>query len=338
VSAGRRVFARPYLFELIVVANVVVLTIVAHLHSLQFLGMLPQVFASVTLPLVSCVAAGVAIRGVVAGHRGTWPRYRAMVTSAGWLTDTARMIVGEVLLTLAYGWIKLVVPVFHPRLFDEELWAIDRAICFGFSPNVFVLTLFSNSGFLRFIDWAYANIFMLTILIAFGYFLSAPSRRLRLAFMNSNVVLWFAGVYLYVLVPSLGPAYRFPDVWFEYAGQLKTTQSLQAMLMRNYTNMLATTRGIDKPVSILYGIAAFPSMHVAWQALVALWMRREWIYGEVLFAIFLFVIFIGSMITGWHYLIDSLAGIALAICTYYAVAKPMRLSRWRTLRRKLSIE
>jgi PAP2 superfamily len=176
----------------------------------------------------------------------------------------------------------------------------------------------------------------MTVMIAFGYFLSAPSRRLRVAFMNSNVVLWIVGVYLYLLVPSVGPAYRFPEVWLEYAGQLKTTQSLQAALMRNYTNMLAVGRGINKPVMIIYGIAAFPSLHVAWQALVALWMRREWIYGEVLFAIFLFLIFIGSMMTGWHYLIDSLAGIALAICSYYAVAKPLRLRRWRALRRALA--
>lgn len=338
MSAGRRAFARPYFFELIVVANVVVLTIVAHLRSLKFLGMLPEVFNSVAVSSVACAAAGVAIRGAVAAYRGRWPRYRAIVTSAGWLTDTARIIIGEALLTLVYGWIKLVVPVFHPRLFDEELWAIDRTICFGFSPNLFVLTLFSNSLFLRFIDWAYANIFLLTMLVTFAYFLSAPSRRLRVAFMTSNVLLWIVGVYLYMLIPSLGPAYRFPEVWFEYASQLKTTQGLQAMLMRNYTNVLAISRGIDKPVLIVFGIAAFPSMHVGWQALVALWMRREWIYGEVLFAIFLFVIFIGSMITGWHYLIDSLAGVALAICAYYAVAKPFRLSRWRTLRRIVSNE
>jgi hypothetical protein len=336
VTAGRRIFARPYFFELIVVVNVVILTIVAHLRSLQFLGMLPDVFYSVAIPALGCVAVGVAVRGAVAAYRGTWRGYRAIVTSAGWLTDTARIIVGEVLLTLVYGWIKLVVPVLHPRLFDEELWAIDRAICFGLSPNVFVLTLFSNSQFLRFVDWAYANIFLMTVMIAFGYFLSAPSRRLRVAFMNSNVVLWIVGVYLYLLVPSVGPAYRFPEVWLEYAGQLKTTQSLQAALMRNYTNMLAVGRGLNKPVMIIYGIAAFPSLHVAWQALVALWMRREWIYGEVLFAIFLFLIFIGSMMTGWHYLIDSLAGIALAICSYYAVAKPLRLRRWRALRRALA--
>lgn len=332
MSAERRVYARPYLFELIVIANIAILAIVARLRSLQFFGMLPDVFLSVALSAVLCAAGGTAIRAAVAAFRGEWRQYRTIINSVGWITDTIRLVIGEVLLTQVYGWIKLVVPIFQPRLFDSELWEIDRAIGFGLSPNVFVLTLFSNSRFLRFIDWAYANIFLVTILLAFGYFMSAPSRRLRVAFMTSNVVMWIAGVYLYFLVPSLGPAYRFPEVWLEYSRQLTTTQRLQTILMRNYTNVLAMSRGADKPVSILFGIAAFPSLHVGWQALVALWMRRQWIYGEILFWIFLFVIFIGSMITGWHYLIDSIAGIALAIGSFYAVSAPYRLRRWQTLR------
>ncbi len=332
MSAERRVRTRPYLFEVIVIANVVVLAIVAQVRSFQFFAMLPDVFLSVALSAVVCAVGGTAIHAAVAAYRGTWRQYRAVITSAGWITDTIRIIVGEVLLTQVYGWIKLVVPIFHPRLFDSELWEIDRTIFFGLSPNVFVLTLFSDSWFLRVIDWAYANIFPLTIVIAFGYFMSVPSRRLRVAFMTSNVVMWIAGVYLYMLIPSLGPAYRFPEVWFEYSKQLTTTQRLQGLLMGNYTNVLAMSRGVDKPVSIVFGIAAFPSLHVGWQALVALWMRRQWLSGEILFWVFLFVIFIGSMITGWHYLIDSLAGVALAACSFYGVARPMRLRRWQALR------
>ena len=64
------------------------------------------------------------------------------------------------------------------------------------------------------------------------------------------------------------------------------------------------------------GIAAFPSLHVGFQTYVFLWMRRLWTSGEVLFGIFVVVIFLGSMITGWHYFIDGVAGAALALGCY----------------------
>ena len=134
--------------------------------------------------------------------------------------------------------------------------------------------------------------------------------------MNSNVLLWLAGAWLYVAVPSLGPAYRFPDVWVPLAAMLDRTQTLQRLLMANYQNVLAFARGVNRPVSILFGIAAFPSLHVAFQALLFVWMRRVWRAGEVIFGVFVVVILIGSLVTGWHYLVDGIAGIALAWLCY----------------------
>ena len=45
-------------------------------------------------------------------------------------------------LIFTYGWIKLVVPVVHPALYDQALWDFDQKLCFGISPTVFVLGLF----------------------------------------------------------------------------------------------------------------------------------------------------------------------------------------------------
>ena len=36
-------------------------------------------------------------------------------------------------------------------------------------------------------------------------------------------------------------------------------------------------------------------------------------------AIFTVIIFLGSVVTGWHYLIDSLAGLALAAACFFGV-------------------
>jgi PAP2 superfamily. len=146
--------------------------------------------------------------------------------------------------------------------------------------------------------------------------------------MDSNVAMWLIGAWLYVAVPSLGPAYRFPEIWLPLAAQFVHSQAYQHLLMTNYQNVLAYARGVARPVNVLFGIAAFPSLHVAFQTLVFLWMRRVWRAGEMLFAIFTAVIFVGSVVTGWHYLVDGLAGFALAWACFALSFRAHRMSRW----------
>jgi hypothetical protein len=301
---------RPYFFELFTLANLAAIALIGR-DTFPLLGS-PIELLLIALGLLIQALAGVAVRSVVALIRRDRVYVRA-IRSAEWLGDTLRLIVAGTVMVWTYGWIKLVVPVLHPRLFDQALWDLDRILFFGLSPNILFLDGF-NDAFLRFNDWTYANIFYVSTLVAFAYFLSEPDRRVRVAFANGNAALWLIGAWLYMLVPSLGPAYRFPDIWFAHDDALRRTQALQAMLMKNYQNVrrLAAGQPPTDVIRIVFGIAAFPSLHVAFQTYVFLWMRRLWTSGEVIFAVFVLVIFLGSMVTGWHYMIDGIAGMALA--------------------------
>lgn len=324
---------RPYFFELFVVASLAAFAVSAH-ATLPFLGPPLKILGALLLSMTVQAAAGVAIRAVIALVRRE-RAYLHIIRSAGWLADTLRLIVGAALVIFTYGWIKLVVPVVHPALFDQALWDLDQKLGFGLSPTVLLLGLFGDGTFLRVIDWLYANIFFASTIIASAFFFSHPSRRIRIAFANGYAVLWIAGAWLYLLIPSLGPAYRFPEIWMEHAKSLRVTQTFQALLMRNYQNVLRAVRGEPSgPIVIAFGIGAFPSLHVAFQTYVFLWMRRLWTSGEVLFALFAVAIFLGSMITGWHYLIDGIAGFALALACFMISARAAKLSRWLELRRR----
>jgi hypothetical protein len=258
--------------------------------------------------------------------------YLRRLKRPGWWLETARLVLAVALTFFAYGWIKLSMPLVHPRLFDQELWDLDQLLLLGAAPTVFVLDVFGNDAFLKTIDWSYAHIFMASTAVAAAYFLSNPSRRIRVAFVNGNATLWLVGAWLYMLVPSLGPAYRFPDIWLAHGDSLGRTQYLQALLMRNYQNVLRAIRGEPyAPLNFMFGIAAFPSLHVAFQTYVFLWMRRLWTSGEVLFGIFAAAIFLGSMITGWHYLIDGLAGFALALLCWWIFWRHARMARFLRL-------
>jgi hypothetical protein len=240
--------------------------------------------------------------------------------------------VGAGAMITMYAWIKLAVPLQHARLFDEELWDLDQILTFGFAPTILLLDLFSGSA-LRVVDITYAKIFYISSILGIVFFFSHPSWRIRKAYANGNALLWLSGAWLYMLVPSLGPAYRFPEIWMVHSEFLQITQTVQALLMRNYQNVLREAAGeeVTAPIRIMFGIGAFPSLHVAFQFFVFLWMRRLWTPGEVLFGIFTVTIFLGSMITGWHYLVDGLAGAVIGWLSWRIFWRSGQLDRWAEL-------
>jgi len=324
---------RLHFFEIFAVVNLGAIALFAR----DTLGVSPLVMIFVfTAALLPYALAGVFVRAAVAAIRRDHA-YFYVIRSGAWIFELFRLIFFTSVMIVTYGWIKLVVPVMHPRLFDQELWDLDRVLFFGLSPNVLFLDLFSARPLLRAIDWSYASIFYVSVSVAFAYFFSHPSRRVRVAFANGNTALWLTGAWLYMLVPSLGPAYRFPDLWFPHEEALRRTQMLQAVLMRNYQNVLrvASGRPPTDAVRIVFGIAAFPSLHVAFQMYVFLWLRRLWTWGEVLFGFFVLVILAGSLVTGWHYVIDGIAGIALAWACYAVTWRASRMSRWLAIKAAL---
>jgi hypothetical protein len=312
---------RPYVFEIVVLLNV------AWVFRITFdnaLATLPTLMLGICGPAVIMAAGCILVRCLIAWRRGNLRHYAAILRSRAWLTDSFRILISLGLLATAYAWIKLLVPVLHPHLFDQALFDLDRKLCFGIAPTVFVLNLFSDPHFLHFIDQAYVKLFFGGIFLSYGIIFSAPSRRVRVTYMTSTALMWITGAWLYMLIPSLGPAYGFADIWLPYSRDLYITHNVQATLMRNYRAVHELAAGGHADVSAILGIAAFPSLHVAAQTLVAIWLRRIWPAGQLLFGVAAFVVFIGSMITGWHYLVDGLAGFALAAGAYWgakAVAK-----------------
>jgi hypothetical protein len=332
MATDRRVYPRPYLFELFTVVNLLAIVALTIRADPFILTSIPRTFASFIPTLLGYAAAGVAIRCVIAAVRGQLRQYLRIVRSPAWLLDSARLVVFGSGMVHTYFCIKLVVPLLHPGLYDQQLWDLDQAMFAGYSPNILFLEIFSKPVVTRFIDISYARIFFISMTVAFSYFLSDASRRIRIGFMTGTSILWLAGAWLYMLIPSLGPALRFPDVWMPFAAALPITQQMQALLMRNYGEVLRMADGTAKNVQLMLGVAAFPSLHVAFQTFVFLWMRRVWIYGQIIFGVFALIILIGSVVTGWHYLLDGLAGIVLAAGSYLAGARLWKFREWRRLR------
>jgi len=173
---NRSAWLRPYSYEVITLVN---LAIIAYFSGTIVLSSLPATLAAFIPTLGGYAAVGVALRALVAWRRGELRAYWRVLRSTGWLSDTVRLVISGSLMVHTYFWIKLVVPLLHPRLYDQELWNIDQKMFLGLSPNVLFLNVFANGVVLKVIDWSYARIFFISMSIAFMFFLSSPSRRSR---------------------------------------------------------------------------------------------------------------------------------------------------------------
>lgn len=340
-AATRRIptrFAGLYFVEWFVLANVLIAQVWIYRYGVD-LGGFRAVVNTARLfgfDLLLQFAAGLGLRSLWALIRKD-RFFLRKIRSTSWIVLSVRMLLTGILSVHGYGYLKLMVPILNPVRYDEQLWAIDRALFLGWSPNVLFLELFSNEMFIKFVDFSYAWAFFATLLISTTLFLTIRNERIRIAFATGNAVLWLVGAYLYVLVPALGPVYSFPEVWADTTHLLGRSQYIQLELLTNYQRVLAIRQGhLDPGISMIYGVAAFPSMHVAFQLYFALWIGLLDSRAGILCRLGVGVIFIGSIITGWHYLIDGIAGVAIALPCYFVTKRVFHLDRWDRMRKRVA--
>lgn len=329
-SATRPRF-RVHLFEFLILLQL------AALHGLLYakgLGLRLAAIPGTVLVALGMVfplfLAGVVLRLGYAALRGRGRSYLRRIRTRSWIVLSLRLVLSGALVMYFYSSLKGLLQVIHPALYDEVLWEIDRWTFLGFSPNVFALYALRHPAALRFFDVTYGAVFAYTLAASIPFFFSLASDRLRLSFATGSTLLWTAGAWLYFLVPSLGPCYVYAEVWEPFAAAMPKTADMQRFLMANYQVIQRIPwRSLPPEMNVLGGVAAFPSMHVGSQAFIALWVATLVRPARLAAHFSVALIFVGSVVTGWHYLVDSIAGALLAwLCfrlgwTYYG------LGRWR---------
>lgn len=266
---------------------------------------------------VISVAAAVAVRAAVAHFRGKAREFVGTIRRPAWIIQTVRLILAVAVTYHVYFWVKLLVPLIHPVSYDRFLWDLDAQLFFGHSPNEVFLMAAAIPPLVRVFDWIYANGFFLTISIAMPFFISSLSVERRFRFVLGNSILWLTGGWLYVLIPSMGPAYEFSEVWGKSFRLFNESRYWQYQLLQNYVRVADIPQaGVVKEINFMYGIGAFPSLHVGFQSYVAFWVSHLFPrLRPVMFAI-VATMFFASVLTGWHYMIDSVAGLILGYVCY----------------------
>jgi hypothetical protein len=253
-----------------------------------------------------------------------WLAHAAVVCSVrtGWLSHP---IAAPLLYRVAtYGGVQLtyfffakLLPVANPRALDHQLYNLDLRL-FGVEPAVF-LDRFVTPTTTEWFAFFYFSYFFVLALHVLPILFLVRNGRIIGEFALGMLLLFCVGHTLYMFVPGYGPYKAMPEV---FAHQLSETP------WWNITKELVARSGAQKDI--------FPSLHTAAPTFILLFSfhRRGELpfkYTWPLVGFFACNIVIATMFLRWHYVIDVIAGLLLAV---FAHTVSLRLTDRELARRE----
>ena len=245
-----------------------------------------------------------------------------------WLAVTGG-IVAFYVTYLAYRNLKSVVPLLRPGdIFDGQLADFDRTMFFGHDPAVLLHDAVGTGLATHVFSGAYMLFFLFipgTLAVALVF-----SRNLSIGLFYATALSlnWLLGAASYFLLPSLGPIYTDPGTFSALAGT--DAGKLQAILLDQRTEFLR-----DPALGSAQSIGAFASLHVSIFVTAALAAHLLGLRRSVKVVAWIMVaLTVGATIhLGWHYVVDDLGGIVIAVLAL-AIARALTGLDLRTARRQ----
>lgn len=187
-----------------------------------------------------------------------------------------------------------------PRI-DPALARWDAAL--GWETVAVLRWIAERSSLRAFLNLCYNSTELQLVLAPFVAAYAHDKRRLRV-FIYAIVYSSFAGSLFYYFFPSSGPAGVF--------------QSLDFLPVQRLTHLKFEQVHNFQPVTtLLGGLIAFPSFHVAWSVLATYAAQpRKNIFLAL--AVLNVMVISSTVLLGWHYLVDVPAGVLLAVLCLWA--------------------
>lgn len=263
------------------------------------------------------------------------------VRSAVWFCSTyigrelavrvvAALVSFPVLMACFLYW-KMKIPLALPFVWDETFARWDAALMGGYQAWEWLLPYFGSPAMLRFIDGIYTG--WGPLCVAFWVFAIAAkgiNQFERDRFLLAFLLAWLLiGLVAATALSSAGPVYYHHltgdyDMYWPLIDHLRSMEQPWALDP-------SETRGRLKATwiqSVLWGvhtggwngiggISAMPSMHNAQVLLLTLFtFRISRMIGWFMVG-YTIVIFIGSMVLGWHYMLDGVVGIVMMLGVWW---------------------
>lgn len=196
--------------------------------------------------------------------------------------------------------------------FDRELHLMDKVMFFGHDPSDVLHAMLGTNVTAHVLSPIYLGFLPLVPLAVTAWLVWSRNLSFGYWFVTSQCLAWSLGTLSYYLLPTLGPGIAY---WSEYT-VLAHTGTTDLM------NGIVSSRG-----KVLYGgatgsvnsIAGFASLHCAITLLFALMVQytlRSTLLKRIFWVNFGLTV-VATLYFGWHYVADDIAGIAIAVVSFY---------------------
>jgi hypothetical protein len=208
------------------------------------------------------------------------------------------------------SWTKIMLPIASPFWADSLLANIDHSI-FGTDPWRLAQAIFGWAvpGIDRaYVTWAPIKFAMLSILLVM------PESIAKTRALLSYFLIFSCAVFGQYMFSSAGPVFYAQLGLGDRFGALPTEPWVLVAKTYLWNDYLRAGGDVGA------GISAMPSLHVA----IALWIAfvvqtfapRVAVLGYIYFTLIL----VGSVLLGWHYAIDGVASIVIALIAWQIAA------------------
>jgi membrane-associated phospholipid phosphatase len=195
------------------------------------------------------------------------------------------------------------LPFVNPRNLDSALYALDLRL-FGFEPSL-VFDRYVNPISTEWFAFFYFCYFLVLTLHTVPIVLCVQRQRMLCEFTLGMLILFCTGHIFYMIVPGFGPIRALNAL---YATPFPRGLWLDTVMET------VRTGGAQKDI--------FPSLHTAAPTFITLFSFRHraslpFRYSWPLVAFFAFNIVIATLFLRWHWLIDVVAGLCLAMLGWW---------------------
>jgi hypothetical protein len=209
--------------------------------------------------------------------------------------------------------------------YDRELHVMDRILFFGHDPSSAMHGLFGTDLTAHMLSPIYLFFLPMVPLGVTAWLVWSRNISYGWWFVTSQCMAWSLGTLSYYLLPTLGPGIEYSSLYRDLA------HTPTSDLIKSIAD--ARQRVISDPqaTEIVNSVAGFASLHCAITLLLALMVQytlRNKIAKIVVWVNFGLTV-VATLYFGWHYVADDMAGIAIAIMSFYlgAIASGQRFDR-----------
>ncbi len=214
--------------------------------------------------------------------------------------------------------LREILPAVSPRALDSRIYAFDLGV-FGVEPSVWLDRFVSPPTTEWFAFFYFLYFLILTVHVLPMLFLWQPHERALARFGVGFLMIFLTAHLLYMVVPGWGP------YWY-----LKGTfqHELQGPVFWPLVREAVDAGGAQKDI--------FPSLHTAVPTYIAIFSFRHrrltpFKYTWPVMAFVATQIIVATLFLRWHYLVDVVCGLALAVTASFA---GQRIADWEHARRE----